>query len=168
MEFSVVNKSEMKAMAGRVADIVGPVIGGMGYELLGVELGNRGRGLLVRIYIDNENGVKLDDCAAVSRRVSALLDVEDLIAGYYDLEVSSPGLERPLFNEAQYKRYLSHKVKIVMAAPQMGRKRFTGILKDVSDGRVAVEIADEIYDLPLAEIASGRLAPDISLSGIKN
>jgi len=117
--------------------------------------------MLLRVYIDHEDGIKLDDCASVSRRVSALLDVEDVIAGHYELEVSSPGLDRPLFIEAHYERYLSHRVKIVMAIPQMGRKRFTGILKNISDGMVGIEVDNEIYDLPFAEIASARLVPDI-------
>jgi len=151
----------MNPVARRVADLIDPVITNMGYELLGIEYGDQGRGALLRIYIDHDDGIKLDDCVAVSRRVSAILDVEDLIAGHYDLEVSSPGLDRPLFSEEQYKRYLSHKVKIVMAIPQMGRKRFTGILKGIAEGIVEIEVDNEIYDLPYAEIASGRLVPDI-------
>ncbi len=132
----------------------------MGYELLGVEYGDQGRGQLLRIYIDHDEGVNLDDCASVSHRVSALLDVEDIIAGHYDLEVSSPGLDRPLFSEAHFERYLTHKVKIVMAIPQLGRKRFTGVLRNISDGMVEIEVDNEIYDLPFAEIASARLVPD--------
>jgi len=151
----------MNPVARRVADLIDPVIASLGYGLVGVEYGDQGRGMLLRIYIDHEDGIKLDDCVAVSRRVSALLDVEDLIAGHYELEVSSPGLDRPLFSEAHYQQFLSHKVKIVMAIPQMGRKRFTGILKNISDGMVEVEVDNEIYDLPFAEIASGRLVPEI-------
>ena len=151
----------MNPVAKRVADLIDPAISSMGYELLGIEYGDQGRGALLRIYIDHDNGIKLDDCVSVSRRVSALLDVEDLIAGHYDLEVSSPGLDRPLFSEEQFGRYLSHQVKIVMALPQMGRKRFTGTLKDIVDGIVVIEVDNEIYDLPYAEIASARLVPDI-------
>lgn len=151
----------MNPVAKRVADLIDPAISSMGYELLGIEYGDQGRGSLLRIYIDHDDGIKLDDCSSVSRRVSALLDVEDLIGGHYDLEVSSPGLDRPLFSEEQFGRYLSHKVKIVMALPQMGRKRFTGILKDIVDGVVVIEVDNEIYDLPYAEIASARLVPDI-------
>jgi len=151
----------MNPVARKVAELIDSAIVSMGYELVGVEYGDQGRGTLLRIYIDHESGIKLDDCAAVSRRVSALLDVEDLIAGHYDLEVSSPGLDRPLFIEVHYAQFLSRKVKIVMALPQMGRKRFTGVLKKVSNGVVEIEVDNEIYDLPLAEVASARLVPDI-------
>ena len=151
----------MNPVAKQVADYIEPAISGMGYELLGVEYGDQGRGMLLRVYIDHEDGIKLEACVEVSRRVSALLDVEDLIAGHYQLEVSSPGLDRPLFSEAHYEQFLSHKVRIVMAIPQMGRKRFTGILKNVSAGRIDIEVDNEIYDLPIAEIASGRLVSDI-------
>lgn len=150
----------MNPMAKSVAELVEPAISDMGYELLGVEYGDQGRGALLRIYIDHEQGVTLDDCAAVSHQASALLDVEDLITGHYDLEVSSPGLDRPLFNEEQLGRYISHKVKIVMAVPQLGRKRFTGELKNVSNGVIEVEVDNEIYDLPFAEMASARLVPE--------
>jgi ribosome maturation factor RimP len=151
----------MNPMAKNVAELVGPAIDDLGYELLGVEYGDQGRGGLLRIYIDHELGIGLDDCAAVSRQVSALLDVEDLIAGHYDLEVSSPGLDRPLFNEEQLGRYISHQVKIVMAVPQLGRKRFKGVLKGVADGIIEVEVDNEIYDLPFVEMASARLVPEI-------
>ena len=150
----------MNPVAQQVADMIDPVIDSMGYELLGIEYGDQGRGQLLRVYIDSDEGINLDDCAAVSHRVSALLDVADIVAGHYDLEVSSPGLDRPLFSEAHFERYLSHKVKIVMAIPQLGRKRFTGVLKNISDGIVEVEVDNEIYDLPFAEIASARLVPD--------
>jgi ribosome maturation factor RimP len=150
----------MNPVARQVADVIGPAVTSMGYELVGVEYGDQGRGHLLRIYIDHENGINVDDCSRVSRRVSAILDVEDPIAGHYDLEVSSPGMDRPLFNEEHFHRYLSHKVKIVMAIPQMGRKRYTGILINVSDGLVEVEVDNEIYELPFAEIASARLVPE--------
>ena len=151
----------MNPVAKQVADYIEPAIESMGDELIGVEYGDQGRGMLLRVYIDHVDGVKLDDCVAVSRRVSALLDVEDVIAGQYQLELSSPGLDRPLFKQAHFERYVSHQVKIVMALPQMGRKRFTGKLIDASAGVVAVEVDNEIYDLPLAEIASARLVAEI-------
>ena len=148
-------------MAKKVADLIEPAIGKLGYELVGIEYGDQGRGKLLRIYIDNEAGIKLGDCATVSRRASALLDVEDLIAGHYDLEVSSPGVDRPLFVEAHYEQYLSHQVKIVMAIPQMGRKRFTGLLKSITDGIVVIEVDNESYELPFVEIASARLVAEL-------
>ena len=157
----------MNPLAKNVLELIQPAIEHMGYELLGVEYGDQGRGALLRVYIDHENGITLDDCVQVSRRVSALMDVEDPISGHYDLEVSSPGLDRPLFNEEQLGRYITHRVKIVMAVPQLGRKRFTGKLINVADGIVVVEVDNEVYELPFADIASARLVPEFK-SGTKN
>ena len=150
----------MNPVAKNVLALIRPAIEHMGYELWGVEYGDQGRGALLRVYIDHEDGIKLDDCVEVSRRVSSLLDVEDPIAGHYDLEVSSPGLDRPLFSEEQLARYVSHKVKIVMAMPQLGRKRFAGRLLKVAEGMIEVEVDNELYQLPFAEVASARLVPE--------
>ena len=151
----------MNPVAQQVASLIEPVVAGLGYELVGVEYGNQGKGMLLRVYIDHADGITVDDCANVSRRVSALMDVEDLIAGHYDLEVSSPGLDRPLFTAEQYERFVSHHIKVVMAIPQMGRRRFSGELKGIADGIIEIEVDNEIYDLPLAEVASARLIPDV-------
>lgn len=150
----------MNPLVSKVETLIEPVIDDLGYELVGVEYGDQGRGKLLRIYIDNEPGIQISDCEVVSRRVSAILDVEDVIAGHYDLEVSSPGLDRPLFKEEHYRRFLSHRIKLVMAIPQLGRRRFTGVLKDFDDGKIIVEVDNEIYELPLADVASTRLVPE--------
>lgn len=151
----------MNPVAQKVASLIEPTLEGLGYELVGVEYGDQGRGLLLKVYIDHPDGIKLEDCVLASRRLSALLDVEDLISGHYDLEVSSPGLDRPLFTESHFEHYLSKRVKIVMAVPQMGRRRFTGALRSISQGIVEIEVDNEVYDLPFAQIASARLVPDI-------
>lgn len=151
----------MDSVAQQVTNLIQPVLQGLGYELVGVEYGNQGYGPLLRVYIDHVEGIGVTDCETVSRRVSALLDVENLISGRYDLEVSSPGLDRPLFTEAQFECYLLHKVKIMMAVPQMGRRRFSGILKNVSDGMIEIEVDNEIFELPFAQVASARLVPDV-------
>lgn len=150
----------MNPVAQNVASLIEPVLESLGYELIGVEYGDQGRGLVLKIYIDHPDGIKLEDCTLASRRVSALLDVEDLISGHYDLEMSSPGMDRPLFTEAHFERYVSKRVKIVMAVPQMGRRRFTGTLRNISEGIVEIEVDNEIFDLRFAQIASARLVPD--------
>jgi len=151
----------MNPVAQQVTDLIQPVIEGLGYELVGVEYANQGHGMLLRVYIDHPDGIGVGDCEAVSRRVSALMDVEDLIHGHYDLEVSSPGLDRPLFTEAHFERYLSHEVKIVMAVPQNGRRRFSGVLRNISAGMIEIEVDNEFFDLPFAQLASARLIPDV-------
>jgi ribosome maturation factor RimP len=136
-----------------------PVVEDLGYELVLVELVGTGQRTL-RLYIDAPGGVNLDDCEQVSRNVSAMLDVDDPIAGTYSLEVSSPGLERPLVREAHFRNHVGERVKIRLAREVLGRKRFTGTLAEVIDGGVVVEVDGEPYELSYDDIESARLAPE--------
>ena len=135
-----------------------PVVKRLGYELLGVEYIAHRSGLL-RVYIDREEGISHADCALVTRYAGAILDVEAKMSTSYLLEVSSPGLDRPLFKAEHYERFLSHRVKVVMRIAQQGRRRFTGVLKALTKGIVAIEVDHRLYELPLADIASARLVP---------
>lgn len=150
----------MNPVVSKVETMLQPVVESLGYELVGIEYGDQGRGMLLRVYIDQDEGITLSDCEAVSRRVSALMDVEDVIAGHYDLEVSSPGLDRPLFKPEHYERFVSQKVKIVMSVPLMGRRRFTGILEAFENNTAVVLVDNEVYELPFADVASARLVPE--------
>ncbi len=136
-----------------------PAVSRLGYELVGVELHGRGRGLVLRLYIDREGGVSLDDCQRVSRQVSGLLDVEDPIPGPYTLEVSSPGLDRPLFKEAHFRRFAGRKVRIRTDVPLEGRRNFRGVLRGVRGGEVIVEVDGTEYALPMERIEQARLVP---------
>lgn len=132
----------------------------MGYELLGIEHLSQGRRSLVRIYIDSDQGITLDDCEAVSHQVSGMLDVEDPIRGQYALEISSPGLDRPLFKREHYEQYVGNRVRIRMALPIEGRRKFAGILAGVREDKVIV-IDDEVeYELPLSGIDKANLVPE--------
>ncbi|MDQ2697053.1 MAG: ribosome maturation factor RimP [Pseudomonadota bacterium] len=136
-----------------------PVVTAMGYELVGVEFhANGGRGLL-RVYIDRESGVGLEDCQRVSHQISGVLDLEDPISGAYTLEVSSPGLDRPLFEESHYRRFAGHRVRIHLALPRDGRRRLTGTLKGVREGSVVVEVEGDEILVPLDSIDRARLVP---------
>ena len=139
-----------------------PVVESMGYELVGVEWqGSEHHGLL-RVYIDHENGITVDDCADVSRQISALLDVEDPITQAYDLEVSSPGIDRPLFKAQDFERFSGNKAKIKLAVALNGRKNFSGILKGVEDDRfVIIDVDHEIFNLPIQDIARAKLVGDL-------
>ncbi len=150
----------MNPIMVKVEKLLKSAIEDLGYELIGLEYGGRGRGMLLRIYIDNKAGIQVSDCEVASRRVSAILDVEDIIAGHYDLEISSPGLDRPLFKEEHYRRFISRRVKVVMAAPQSGRRRFTGVLQGFSGEQIIIEADDEVFELPFAGVASARLVPE--------
>lgn len=139
-----------------------PVVESMGYELVGVEWhGTEHHGLL-RVYIDHEKGITVDHCADVSRQISALLDVEDPITQAYDLEVSSPGINRPLFKVADFQRFAGSKAKIKMAVALNGRKNFSGILKGVEDDRfVIIDVDHEVFNLPIPDIARANLVGDL-------
>ncbi len=139
-----------------------PVIESMGYELVGIEFQGSTQHGTLRVYIDHENGIGVDDCVAISHQVSAILDVEEPIQQAYDLEVSSPGINRPLFKAQDYEQYSGHSAKIKMAVPLNGRRNFKGVLQGVIDSRsVQIMVGSEGYDLPISDIAKANLVDEI-------
>jgi len=150
----------MRRAENRLTQLVRSVVEPMGYELVGVEHFQRGHGAVLRVYIDKEHGIALDDCAMVSHQLSGVLDVEDPIAGQYDLEVSSPGLDRPLFGTEHYERFRGRRAKIKLAAKLDGRRNFEGVLSGVCDGHLLLEIDGANRELPLDMIESARLVPE--------
>ena len=145
-----------------LAELFEPVVESMGYELVGVEF-ERGSGHgTLRVYIDREAGVTLDDCAAISHQLSGILDVEEPIQQAYDLEISSPGIDRPLFKLADYERFAGQTARIKLAVAQLGRKNFKGELQGVTDSNlVSIRVDGELYDLPFADIAKANLVGEI-------
>ncbi|NKI33798.1 ribosome maturation factor RimP [Wenzhouxiangella sp. XN79A] len=138
-----------------------PAIEAMGFEFVGVEYLSNPKNRLVRIFIDRApDGVSIDDCADVSREVSALLDVEDPVSGQYSLEVSSPGVERPLFEPGQYAAFAGEEAVLQLHAPIDGRRKLTGILRGADDARVEIEIDGAIVDVPFDAIRRANLKPD--------
>lgn len=141
--------------------LLGPTVEGLGYELFGIELlGGRGNRLL-RIYIDHEDGIGVDDCERVSRQVSGLLDVEDPIGDGYTLEVSSPGLDRPLFEGEHFARFVGQQVRIHLNELQAGRRKVVGQLLGLEDDQVLVDVEGETWRVPLARIDKARLVPGL-------
>jgi ribosome maturation factor RimP len=135
-----------------------PVVESMGYELVGVEFQGAGGHGTLRVYIDREEGVSLDDCAAISHQISGILDVEEPIKQAYDLEISSPGIDRPLFKLADFERFVGNTAKIKMAVALEGRKNFKGRLQGVADDRmIVIEVDGEDFRLPYADIARANL-----------
>ena len=131
-----------------------------GYELVDVEVKRERGGHFVRLYVDKEGGIGLDELQTVSEEVSAILDAEDPIDSSYTLEVSSPGLDRPLRSEADYRRFVGRLVKLSSYEPWEGRRHWTGRLQSVEDGAVTVTLEKEkgtTARIPLAKIAHGRL-----------
>lgn len=154
----------MQGVAQRVEDLeqlLTPVIAALGYELWGVELNARPRHSLLRLFIDSPAGITVDDCAAVSRQASATLDVADPIKGAYTLEVSSPGWDRPLFRQEQYRLYVGSKLRLRLARLVEGQRNVAGVLCAVGDDCVEVEVAPEKrLRVPWAAIRKANLDVD--------
>lgn len=134
-----------------------PAVTALGYELLGCVYVPQGRRGLLRIYIDSEKGIQLADCEKVSRQVSAVLDVEDPIKGAYTLEVSSPGLNRPLFTLAHFQRVIGEMIELRLHAPIANRRQFRGILQNVVADQIIIKIQDAEFKLSFANIARANL-----------
>ena len=151
----------MKQNPLHIAELLEPGIRSMGYELVGVEYhgGGKGGGLL-RVYIDNEQGISADDCQRVSYQVSGVLDVADPIPGHYTLEVSSPGLDRLLFRLQDFERFTGQLVRVYMRFPIEGQRRFKGRLLGLREDRVVVEQDGTQVSLPYDQIEQARLVPE--------
>jgi ribosome maturation factor RimP len=141
-------------------DLFEPVVVGMGFELVEIEHQPHPQHGVLRIYIDKEEGIQLEDCSAVSRQISALLDVEDPITGRFNLEVSSPGLDRPLRRVEDFQRFSGEVVKIKTAMAIEGQRNFKGRLQGVEDDQVIIECENKKVCLPIMAIDKARLVPD--------
>ena len=139
--------------------LLDPVVKAMGYEMLGIEHIPNGKRSSLRIYIDNEQGIKLEDCSRVSQQIAGVLDVNDPIQGTYDLEVSSPGLDRPLFTVDHFRRFIGVEVKLNLREKIAGRRRLVGEISAVSDERVDVIDTGINYQIPVDVIDKARLVP---------
>ena len=153
----------MSGKEAQLAQLLQPTIEDMGYTLWGIELISPGRRPTVRIYIDADAGVNVDDCAQVSHQVSGVLDVEDPINGEYTLEVSSPGVDRLLFRAEQYVPYVGEIVDMRLRLPVDGRRRFKGILVAVDAETVVVNIDDQEFRLPLRSVDRARAHPRLEI-----
>jgi ribosome maturation factor RimP len=139
-------------------NVVQPVVAGMGYELVDVQASNGGR--LLRLFIDKPGGVGLEDCAAVSRQLSRVFEVEGI--DYERLEVSSPGLDRPLRKGADFARFAGQKAELRMRTPDAtGRRRFVGVLRGAEEGRVSLELDGQTVALELSDVERARLVPEL-------
>jgi ribosome maturation factor RimP len=142
----------------RTEELIAPVIAGMGYELVDLQVSNRGR--LLRFFIDKPGGIGLEDCAAVSRQLSRVLEVEGV--EYDRLEVSSPGLDRPLRKAQDFARFAGQKADVRMRTPDAsGRRRFVGVLKGENEGRVSLELDGQTVALAIEDIDRARLVPEL-------
>ncbi|WP_028389106.1 ribosome maturation factor RimP [Legionella fairfieldensis] len=140
-----------------IAQMLKPLIDDLGYELWGCEYLSQGRHSLLRIYIDKENGINIEDCEQVSKQVSAWLDVEDPISGNYSLEVSSPGVPRPLFYKEQYERYLGDKVQVKLFKPLNGSRKLSGTIDSVNGDVLILKVGEEQLEVQFSHIVKANL-----------
>jgi ribosome maturation factor RimP len=145
-----------------LAKLLEPTVERLGYELADLEVRLGSKGGMVRVFIDKPEGIDLDDCEKVSLAVSALLDVEDPVPGNYNLEVSSPGLDRKLTKVEHFQRFEGQIVKVQMRFPIEGRRRFRGTLVSSDDENIVVEVDGESHSLPLKTIDTARLVPEVA------
>lgn len=145
----------------RLRGLIGPAVRMLGYELVAIEHFSQGGGQTLRVYIDKDGGVTLDDCERVSHQVSGVLDVEDAIEGHYVLEVSSPGLDRPLSEAKDFERFSGRQVKLRTFMPVNGQRNFKGLLQGLQDGQVLIEVDGRQISLPFDGIEKARLVPDV-------
>ncbi|WP_049723463.1 ribosome maturation factor RimP [Gilvimarinus polysaccharolyticus] len=136
-----------------------PAVTALECELWGLEYVTSGPSKVLRVYIDKADGVALEDCEKVSRQLSSLMDVEDPIAGEYSLEVSSPGMDRPLYTLEQFQRYIGNVITVKLRVPFDGRRNFKGKMIGIEDGDVVVVVDNEEYLLPVDSIEKANIVP---------
>ena len=145
----------------QITDLLRATVDALGFELWGVEYLSQGRHSILRVYIDAENGITVEDCARVSEQVGSVLDVEDPITGEYTLEVSSPGMDRLLFRLDQFPGYVGETVELRLRVPFEGRRKFKGVLTGVEGEDVVVRVDDHEYLLPHSAIDKARIQPRV-------
>ncbi len=141
-----------------MTELVSAPVEALGYELVGIEF-VRSRTSILRIYIDSEDGINVDDCADVSHQVSAVMDVEDPITVPYNLEVSSPGLDRPLFTAEHYTRFMGEEVTLMLRMAVQNRRKWQGIIKSVDGEMITVHVEGNDVVFALSNIQKANLVP---------
>lgn len=161
----------MTDKATQISALLAPTVESLGLQLLGIEYLPAPGGSVLRLYIDVPEAevetriVAIEDCEAVSREVSAQLDVEDPISGNYTLEVSSPGVDRPLFGAAQFARFTGERAKVGLKLPQEGRRRLTGTIVSVDGGTIVFDVDGQPFEVSVDNIDKARLVPDWAALG---
>jgi len=149
----------LSAKVRKLEEMLAPVVEGLGFVFWGIEYLAQGKHSTVRVYIDHSDGVTVDDCEQVSRQVSGVLDVEDPIGTHYTLEVSSPGMDRPLFRLDQYHDFIGSRLSVRLSAPFEGRRKYEGILRAVEGEDICLVVGEYELQLPFESIESARIVP---------
>lgn len=148
------------ASIAQLQELIAPTVEGLGYELWAIEYNAGGKRPMLRLYIDKSDGITVDDCAKVSRQVSAVMDVEDPISGEYMLEVSSPGADRGLFKLSHFESYAGHEASIKLRFPMEGQRNFKGLLIGIEADEIVLRVGDEEYLFPIEEIEKANVIPN--------
>lgn len=152
----------MAAQREKMIEMLEPVVESLGYELVLLDFNASSKHGLLRLYIDAPGGITLEDCERVSREVAARLDVEDPIPAAYQLEVSSPGLDRPLVKPAHFERFIGRQAKVQLLVPQDGRRKFAGHIRAAGETSVRLETPEGPVELKYADMERARLVPEYS------
>lgn len=150
----------MKQAPEHLLNLIEPIVEGLGYECVGIDYNPHPKHGLLRIYIDSENGILVDDCTKVSHQVSGVLDVEDPIQGNYQLEVSSPGADRPFFKISQFERYIDSTVLVNLFKAISGRRKITGRIVKVDNEIITLAEGEQTYEVPFDAMSKVRLVPE--------
>lgn len=153
----------MKQAPEHLVKLIEPIVEGLGYECVGIEYNPHPKHGMLRVYIDSENGILLDDCTRVSHQLSGMLDVEDPIQGEYQLEISSPGEDRPFFKLSQFERFIGNTVTINLFKPVEKRRKITGTIQGIEDGAVLLQEGEKTLKLPFQAMSKARLVPEYLL-----
>ena len=141
----------------KLTELLRPAVDETGKTLLGIEYISAGNNSILRLFIDHDNGIDVDDCAEVSRQVGAILDVEDPISSEYSLEVSSPGVDRPLFEIKHFETVIGETVNVKLSIPLNGRRKFKGQLVAIDNNNLIIEVDSIDYELPLGNVDKANL-----------
>jgi ribosome maturation factor RimP len=144
----------------RVTELAEPLAESRGLEIVQVQYRRETGGFVLRLFLDRPGGVTIDDCSDFSREFSDVLDVEDPVPGRYSLEVSSPGLDRPLCRERDFARFAGRSITLTASEPVEGRRRFKGTLLGVEDGSVRMTVDGRSYAIALSNVAKANLVPE--------
>lgn len=161
--FCVKSEKDMKQAPEHLLNLIEPIVEGLGYECVGIEYNPHPKNALLRIYIDSANGILVDDCTKVSHQLSGVMDVEDPIISNYQLEISSPGAERPFFKLAQFERFIGSTITVNLFKPVNNRRKITGIIQKVENECVFLQENNQLIEVSFTAMSKARLVPEYLL-----
>jgi ribosome maturation factor RimP len=153
----------MKQAPEHLINLIEPIVEGLGYECVGIDYNPHQHNALLRIYIDNEKGILMEDCTKVSHQISGIMDVEDPITANYQLEVSSPGDNRPFFKLIQFERFIGSTVDINLFSPIEKRRKIRGLIQKVEGDTLFLQDQNQQFEIPFTALSKARLVPEYLL-----